>query len=609
MSNSTGKEKLAGGDGKERPTRAATQQTGQRDAPEKSDHPPPAAEEVTRRHDAPTSQGAQPDLSARIERALDQEPPYVRRDPLLGRTIANRFVVESKIGAGGMGAVYRARQLGMDRDVAIKVLLHEFATNATIIKRFHMEALAVSRLQHPNTIRIFDFGQTEDKQLFIAMEFLRGRSLEHELRAHKSLAVNKVLHVISQVCGSLSEAHDKGIIHRDLKPDNIFLCPVGKDENYAKVLDFGVAKLKAEDHRQGTLTQAGMVFGTPKYMSPEQSRSASTDARSDIYALGVIMYEMITGRAPFEADNPLSILIMHVQEPIKPFDVVRPDLLIPAALQRTVYRCLEKHPDKRFESVQQLGDELEAIAKALDSTFDRVVTRGDAEALGIDVARDEAFTLPDPSPGKQRMENLQGRATERMSREERDALVRREFRRRVQRRLALATMALLGLLGGAGLLFRMMLPAQPVGFQRLLGSPAIAPTALPAFSPDKVSLILDSEPPGATIYADEQPLGRSPIEIVRLRESREAPFTFRLDGHQSITLAISFAEDGRYDALLPPREPEPVIEEAPGRPERRPTRPARRATGPTAEPEEPREPVRLRTDRVLDIKTLDTKQR
>jgi eukaryotic-like serine/threonine-protein kinase len=124
-----------------------------------------------------------------------------------------------------------------------------------------MEALAVSKLQHPNTIRIFDFGQTEDGQLFIAMEFLRGRSLEHELREKKSVAVNRVLHVISQVCGSLAEAHEKSIVHRDLKPDNIFLCQVGKDDDFAKVLDFGVAKLKAEDKKQGTLTEAGMVFG------------------------------------------------------------------------------------------------------------------------------------------------------------------------------------------------------------------------------------------------------------------------------------------------------------------------------------------------------------
>ena len=158
----------------------------------------------------PTRDGSS-ELSDRIEAALDEsEAPYVQEDPLLGRTIANRFVIESKVGAGGMGAVYRASQLGMDRHVAIKVLLNEYTQNPMIIKRFHMEALAVSKLEHPNTIRIFDFGQTADGVLFIAMEFLQGRALEHELRQHKTLPVRRAMRILAQTCRSLAEAHDKG---------------------------------------------------------------------------------------------------------------------------------------------------------------------------------------------------------------------------------------------------------------------------------------------------------------------------------------------------------------------------------------------------------------
>jgi serine/threonine protein kinase len=501
------------------------------------------------------------DLSDRIQRALDQDRPVIRKDTFIGRTIANRFVVESKIGAGGMGAVYRARQLGMDRDVAIKVLLQEFTANPLIIKRFHMEALAVSKLQHPNTIRIFDFGQTEDSQLFIAMEFLRGHSLEHELRENKSVAVNRVLHVISQVCGSLGEAHDKSIVHRDLKPDNIFLCPVGKDKDYAKVLDFGVAKLKSEDRKQGTLTEAGMVFGTPRYMSPEQCRSDSTDQRSDIYALGVIMYEMLTGRAPFEADNPLSILIMHVQDAVKPLDVVRPDLLIPAALQRAVYRCLEKNPDKRYASAHELGDDLDAIARTLDTKFDAVVTRDDAEALGIDLTREDAFTLPRPAPGVVSEIHLQGQVTEQMDPEARDAFIRREIRRkRVKQALAVA--AVVVALFTAGVLALLLnLPSQPPGYQRLFGAPVVALGSLPEFRPDAVRLVLTSDPPGAAVYDDEHPLGRTPLAISRLREDRAVPYTFRLDRHETHTLSVSLGADGDWNAELSEIKPTEIIRE------------------------------------------------
>lgn len=254
--------------------------------------------------EAPTQSGvpsSDESLEERIKRKLsdhDEHSETERQDPLIGTVINQRFKVIERIGEGGMGAVYRAEQIGMSRSIAVKVLLRELTENETVLRRFHLEALAVSKLRHPNTIQIFDFGETEDGLLYIAMELLQGRPLVDVLRKEKQLSVKSALHVIAQVAMSLREAHSKGIVHRDLKPDNIFLETVDGDPHFAKVLDFGVAKVAEGDGKQKTLTQAGAIFGTPKYMSPEQSRGVETDARSDIYSMGVILYELLSGRVP-----------------------------------------------------------------------------------------------------------------------------------------------------------------------------------------------------------------------------------------------------------------------------------------------------------------------
>jgi serine/threonine protein kinase len=270
------------------------------------------------------------------------------------------------LGKGGMGAVYKARQPAVQRMIALKVLLQEFAENETVIRRFHQEALAASRLEHPNTIRVYDFGQTDDGILFIAMEYLRGQSLAQSQARGRGMSAKRVVHIMRQVCKSLSEAHKAGIIHRDLKPDNIFLVEIEGERDFAKVLDFGVAKLKEFEGNEGTLTQAGMIFGTPKYMSPEQARSGNLDPRSDVYALGVILYEMLTGRAPFVGENPLSILIAHVNEQPPPFHEVNPKVDIPPALEAVVFKALAKNREHRHASVDELLTELEAVDKLLD---------------------------------------------------------------------------------------------------------------------------------------------------------------------------------------------------------------------------------------------------
>ncbi|NOZ00391.1 MAG: serine/threonine protein kinase [Deltaproteobacteria bacterium] len=316
------------------------------------------------------------DVAARVEAAVEAAQTEAERrtgDPLLGALMGDRFKVTSRIGTGGMGVVYKARQVGMDRWVAVKVLLKELTHDTKVIKRFKIEALAASRLTHPNTIRIYDFGISQDDILYIAMEFLDGSSLERVIRNDAPLSARRTLHILKQIASSLSEAHDKGIVHRDLKPDNIFLTSVDGDQDFVKVLDFGVAKLKEADRKQGTLTQAGVIFGTPRYMAPEQCRSLAVDHRADLYALGVIGYECLTGDTPFEAENPLSILIKHVQEAPKPFSEARPDVEIPEDVEALVMRCLEKDAEDRFGSAKDIVAEASRIEARLAGRYERVV--------------------------------------------------------------------------------------------------------------------------------------------------------------------------------------------------------------------------------------------
>ena len=308
-------------------------------------------------------------------------------DPLMGAVIAGRFTISERIGEGGMGVVYKARQKNMDRDVAIKVLLAEMAANKTVEKRFYLEALAVSKLRHPNTIQIFDFGETENGQLYIAMEFLDGMGLKEVLRAEQQISVSRGLHIAAQILRSLREAHLKGIVHRDLKPDNVFICRVGEDPDFVKVLDFGVAKLREGNTEQATLTKTGAIFGTPRYMSPEQSVSANVDHRSDLYAIGVMLYEMLAGRPPFQADMPLSLLIMHVQDEVPMLAEVRPDLVIPGEVEDLVRKLLEKDPNERFQSAEAAIRAMETLSKELDPIYRNVVTTEHAEEIGLEISQ------------------------------------------------------------------------------------------------------------------------------------------------------------------------------------------------------------------------------
>jgi serine/threonine protein kinase len=270
------------------------------------------------------------------------------KDPLVGKVIDGRFEVIERVGEGGMGVVYKVRQVPIGRIVAMKVLSQEMAGDPNWVMRFEREARASSQLQHPNTIRMFDFGKTREGRLFMTMEFLDGRSLREVIADDAPLDAARVLKVLVQCCASLGEAHAAGIIHRDIKPDNVFLLSMGGSPDFVKLLDFSVAKLLQES--DGMRTQAGIVFGTPQYMSPEQGRGMPLDARSDLYALGILAFEMLTGYVPFHHDqNPMIVLQMHVQKAVPQLPAS-----VPPIIQQVVYKALEKDPSKRHQSAGEM---------------------------------------------------------------------------------------------------------------------------------------------------------------------------------------------------------------------------------------------------------------
>ena len=269
-----------------------------------------------------------------------------------GSVIVGKYEIVELIGEGGMGQVYKAIQQPIGREVALKILLPYLSRDEAVVKRFLREAKAASLLENPYTVTIYDFGQTETGILYIAMEYVRGRSLSEILEEERKLPYDMVATIIYQVCIALNEAHKKGIIHRDLKPENIMIVRDEESNFKVKVLDFGIAKmLSSQGYTQETVvTQSGIIIGTPRYLSPELAKGKQPLPQSDLYSLGVIMWEAITGSPPFEADDPITILAMHIKEPLPPFL----DENTPEEFKRIIYKLLEKDPGKRFASASQL---------------------------------------------------------------------------------------------------------------------------------------------------------------------------------------------------------------------------------------------------------------
>jgi serine/threonine-protein kinase len=288
--------------------------------------------------------------------------PQATEPDLAGRVIGNNFRIIAKLGEGGMGAVYRGEQISLRRPIAIKLLKPDLSANQMLVRRFNAEAEAVAKLHHPNTVNIIEFGQDQDGTLFIAMELIEGRSLRSVVHREAPLSPQRTLAIAMQIAESLSDAHAHDLVHRDLKPDNVMLQNRGRLRDFVRVLDFGIAKLR-DDSRptMAAMTQAGDMLGTPQYMAPEQIKGEAVDGRVDVYALGCIIYELVTARQPFEATTVMQMLSKHLLEaPIAP-SVRRPDLAIPPEIDRLVLTAMMKDPRARPQTMDAYG---EAIAQA-----------------------------------------------------------------------------------------------------------------------------------------------------------------------------------------------------------------------------------------------------
>jgi serine/threonine-protein kinase len=500
-------------------------------------------------------------------------------DQRIGETLVGRYRVEELIGKGGMGRVYQATQFPLNRSVAVKVLNPDFQQkDPQFVRRFFLEAATAARLNHPNTITIFDYGETDRGELFIAMEHLRGRPLSRVIAMDGPLSAERTLHIAMQIARALREAHAKGIIHRDLKPGNIMILEEGDDANFAKVLDFGLVKLFSPPKTEGSepavveqltpspldgeMTRAGMFLGSPKYMSPEQIQARELDPRTDIYSLGVIMFQMLVGRVPFRGGSSVEILYKHVNHPVPAIHDMNPEADAPPELERIVERCLRKNVDERVPSMATLLTEMKKVRHALTGIGSVSSSLGSLDVIHLSDSSEsyppqEPFPLssssappssPDPVPFVDRDAALDDTSAPpappsapvppalRMKHP-------RPFRQIAPYLVGFGTLLGLGIAG-----FQLTsstkrspttIPSNPV----LIPAPDPAPPAPTAQTaepqPSLAKVTFDSRPTGAEVFEGEQRLGMTPFEKdlpVGADQKEPRSFVFKKPGYVDSTV-------------------------------------------------------------------------
>jgi len=305
-------------------------------------------------------------------------------DPLIGHTLDGKYQIEERLGIGGMGTVYRARHLLIDRAVAVKVLNQRLVDDDASRVRFQREAKAAGRLHHLNAVAVTDFGQSSEGYVYIVMELLEGRTLREILAKEAPLETARAVSLMLQVASAVAAAHEAGVIHRDLKPANILVTQSADAPSIVKVLDFGIAKLAAdtlEEEEPKALTQFGAMIGTPRYMSPEQCNGLELTPAADVYSLGVILYEMLTGMVPFSGSTPIAIAIKHGTEyPRPPKEIVA---AIPDELESVVLHALEKDPGERPANAAEFRNELLVLTEKLGLEHHALISSPDIAALRV----------------------------------------------------------------------------------------------------------------------------------------------------------------------------------------------------------------------------------
>jgi serine/threonine-protein kinase len=319
-------------------------------------------------------------------------------DPLIGRLLGQKFRIERLLGAGAMGRVYLAEQTNLGKQIALKVLHASMAGDASLAKRFYREAKSASMLAHPNILQIIDFGDDQGL-LFIAMELLSGRDLYRAIKQDWPLSLDRIGHIGGQILSALDEAHDKGVIHRDLKPENVMLLDVRGEVDFVKVCDFGIAKVASERDGEGSaITVAGMVCGTPEYMSPEQAKGEPLDGRSDLYAMATILYQMVVGDVPFRAESALGVITKQLHEQPRPPSERRANVNCPPALEAVILRGLRKNREERFANAGDMKAALlESVGMRRSSGSGASIARSRATGLSDVALAATGVSTPIPS--------------------------------------------------------------------------------------------------------------------------------------------------------------------------------------------------------------------
>jgi serine/threonine-protein kinase len=480
-------------------------------------------------------------------------------DPLIGSTIDGRYIVDSVLGEGGMGMVYAGRHAIIDKRVAIKVLRKEAAAEQTSAQRFLAEAKAASKIGQQNIVDITDFGVLPDGHAYFVMEFLDGPTLGKVVSKGGPIAPARAAQIAMQVCKGLHAAHQKGIVHRDLKPENIFVLSREAAGDFVKIVDFGIARDTTATKR---LTVAGMVMGTPEYMAPEQASGQETDHRVDQYALGCIMYEMLTGHTPFRGENPMQTLTKHVFDAVPLPSKARPDLVIPAKLEAIIMRTLAKKRDERYADLNQL---MEALA-AEEPRLREIMVPLAAQRRQDPAAKDPAAK---PAPATARPAG--------------DSIISGELavaRRRPTVFFAVAGAAV-AVLAVVAVALRSSSSAGGASSGGLRSAPGVVASPSPPSpqatttagelpapkvdtpKPDKpdpaaesveeskrVELSLTSVPAGADVYCKDELIGTTPFKVTRAIQPGEQTLVFRKAGFKDATRAVQGNKDAYLDVAL-----------------------------------------------------------